>query len=436
MKIIQITPGSGDNYYCENCLRDISLVRALQQLGHEVLMVPLYLPLRMDQAELLPSTPVFYGGINVFLQQKLALFKKTPKWLDRLLNAPSLLAWAGRKAGMTSARDLGETTLSILQGQEGHQAKELDKLTDWLGQAQNKPDIICLSNALLAGLARQIKERLSVPLVCLLQDEDGFLDGLPSPYCTSAWQALKEKVADIDGFIAVSRYYATLMQDRLAIPSDKLHVAYAGVALDQSHASPTQAEPRTIGYLSQICADKGPDTLVEAFILLKQNEALHDIKLCIAGGMSARDRPFVEKLKARLSDQGLLGDVEFLADFDQDARQGFLQRLSVLSVPEKKPIAHGRYVLEALGAGVAVVEPAHGVFPELLELTGGGVLYEGNTAQALAEALEPLLLDLDQALQLGQQGKEGVNTHFNIKRTTQDLLKMYEQIIHPSSQAP
>ena len=84
MKLIQITPGSGDNYYCENCLRDISLVRTIQQLGHDVLMVPLYLPLRVDQAEQLPSTPVFYGGVNVYLQQKLALFKKTPAWVDRL----------------------------------------------------------------------------------------------------------------------------------------------------------------------------------------------------------------------------------------------------------------------------------------------------------------------------------------------------------------
>jgi len=194
MKIIQITPGSGDNYYCENCLRDISLVRAIQQLGHDVLMVPLYLPLRMDQAEQLPSTPVFYGGINVYLQQKLTLFKKTPAWLDRLLNSPRLLAWVGRKAGMTSARSLGETTLSILKGRQGHQAKELDKLTDWLDQAENRPDLICLSNALLAGLAPQIRERLDLPLVCMLQDEDGFLDGLPSAYNELAWQALRENV--------------------------------------------------------------------------------------------------------------------------------------------------------------------------------------------------------------------------------------------------
>lgn len=436
MKIIQITPGSGDNYYCENCLRDISLVRTIQQLGHDVLMVPLYLPLRMDEAEQLPSTPVFYGGINVYLQQKLALFKKTPVWMDRLLNSPKLLTWVGRKAGMTSARSLGETTLSILQGRQGHQAKELDKLTDWLDQAENRPDLICLSNALLAGLAPQIKERLDLPLVCMLQDEDGFLDGLPSPFDEKAWQTLKENVPAIDGFVAVSQYYADLMRDRLAIPAHKVHVAYAGITLDGDVAPPPRTGPPTLGYLSQICTDKGADTLVEAFILLKQNAARRELKLRIAGGMSANDRPFVEQLKVRLSAQGLLGDTDFPDEFDQTARRAFLQDLTVLSVPEKKPIAHGRYVLEALGAGVPVVEPALGVFPELLGLTGGGILYENNTAAALAAALEPLLVDPDKARQLGQQGQEGVNAHFNIDQTTQDLLHLYEQIIQTSGQAP
>jgi hypothetical protein len=31
MRIVQITPGSGDNFYCENCLRDVALVRAMRQ---------------------------------------------------------------------------------------------------------------------------------------------------------------------------------------------------------------------------------------------------------------------------------------------------------------------------------------------------------------------------------------------------------------------
>ena len=111
MKIVQISPGSGDNFYCENCLRDAALVKAARKLGHDVLMVPLYLPLQADKTEQVSNAPIFFGGVNVFLQQKLALFRRTPRWIDKVFDSRKLLEWAGRKAGMTSARDLGETTI-------------------------------------------------------------------------------------------------------------------------------------------------------------------------------------------------------------------------------------------------------------------------------------------------------------------------------------
>ncbi|MCK5114935.1 MAG: hypothetical protein KAR11_09265 [Phycisphaerae bacterium] len=49
MKIIQLTPGSGDNFYCENCLRDNFIVKALRQLGHDAVLVPLYLPPQLTE---------------------------------------------------------------------------------------------------------------------------------------------------------------------------------------------------------------------------------------------------------------------------------------------------------------------------------------------------------------------------------------------------
>jgi len=130
MRIVQITPGSGDNFYCENCMRDNMLVRALGRLGHDAMLVPLYLPPQLEETGKDRSVPIFFGGINVYLQQKFSLFRKTPRWIDRLFDAPFFLNWAARKAGMTSAKELGETMLSMLEGEEGRQVKELDRLTD------------------------------------------------------------------------------------------------------------------------------------------------------------------------------------------------------------------------------------------------------------------------------------------------------------------
>jgi len=99
-----------------------------------------------------------------------------------------------------------------------------------------------------------------------------------------------------------------------------------------------------------------------------------------------------------------------------------------MSVPEKQPVAYGLYVLEALAAGVPVVEPASGVFPELLEMTGGGLLFEPNNFEALAEALSSLLLDPVKVQKLAEKGRAAVSEKFNIEQTAKEMVRIYGQI--------
>ncbi len=429
MNIIHITPSAGDSFYCENCLRDAALLKAMMDVGHDVLSIPLYLPLSADVSDSVVKSPIFFGGINVYLQQKSSFFQKTPRWFDKLLDSPGLLKWIGRLAGMTSARDLGQTTTSMLRGEQGRQIKELDRLVRWLSQQDTKPDVVCLSNIMLVGLTRSIKQSLDVPVFCLLQDEDGFLDGLPSPYSDQAWQILSERAGDIDAFISVSKYYADVMRQRLKISSERMYVVHMGIALDGYELRQDEPEVPTIGYLSRMCLDKGLDTLVDAFIQLKKNEKLKNVKLRITGGKMSDDGKFLNRIRHQLDSSGLIGDVEFLSDFDNITKSAFLRTLSVLSVPEKQPVAYGLYVLEALAAGVSVVEPSSGVFPELLEMTGGGVLFEPNNTEALTTAIEKLLIEPDYARKLGSQGRNAVFEKFNIEQTAEEIVRIYGQAV-------
>ncbi|MHC4743508.1 MAG: glycosyltransferase, partial [Planctomycetota bacterium] len=289
MRIIQITPGSGGGFYCENCLRDITLVKAMRKLGHDVIMVPLYLPLQPEAAGPVSNAPIFFGGVNVYLQQKLGLFRKTPRWIDKIFDSPRILRWAARKTGLTGPAELGRTTISMLRGEQGRQLKELDRLVDWLDAEENKADIICLSNILLAGLVGRIKQKLDVPVICLLQDEHGFLDGLPSPYSEQAWEIVTTLAKDIDAFVAVSKFYADFMQQRLALDPDRIKVCYVGISLEGFEPRASEPDVPTIGFLSQTCVEKGLDTLVEAFITVKKNEKLKEVRLRIAGGHNAGD---------------------------------------------------------------------------------------------------------------------------------------------------
>lgn len=428
MRIAQLTPGSGDNFYCENCLRDITLIKALRKTGHDITMIPMYLPLQR-QEKLSGDTPQFFGGINVYLQQKLSLFRKTPRWIDSLFDSPKLLSWISNKSSMTSSKSLAETTISMLNGENGHQLKELNRLIEWLSQKQNTPDIVCLSNILLAGLAKQIKQKLNIPIACILQDEDGFIDALGEDYSKQAWQILSDRANDIDIFIAVSKYFANEMTQRLKIDKKKLHVIYTGIDPDKFSVAASPPTVPTIGFLSRMCYDKGLDILVDAFALVKKNGNLKNAKLKITGGKTKADIDFIERIEKKLAALDILKDVEFIPDFNEQTRADFLSSISVLSVPEKKPVAYGLYALESMASAVPVIQPAAGVFNELIEITRGGILYQPNTPQALANAMIPLLLDPQRTFEIGKKAREAIVNNFNINQTAENMVQLYKGMI-------
>jgi glycosyltransferase involved in cell wall biosynthesis len=426
MRIIQITPGTG-SFYCGTCLRDNALVAELRRQGHDALMVPLYLPLMLDEAPTTGDTPLFYGGVNVYLQQKSALFRNSPRWLDRLFDAPGVLSLAASRAGSTQAHELGDLTVSTLRGEDGNQIKELDRLADWL--TETRPEIVCLSNALLVGLARRIKEKTGAAVVCTLQGEDAFLDSLPESDSQAAWQALAERAADVDAFIAVSHYYGDVMRRRVGLSAERVHVVHNGIRLDGYGPAPAPPEPPVLGYLARLCRDKGLDTLVEAYLLLRERGRLPGLRLHVAGTMTAADEPFVEQLQTRLAAAGLTDETRFSPNLSREEKIGFLHGLSALSVPATYGESFGLYVIEALAAGIPVVQPRHAAFPELIEATGGGVLCEPDDPESLAAAVEALLQEPAAAWAMGARGREIVQERFNVTRMAEGMVRVFEQVV-------
>ncbi len=430
MQIVQITPGAGA-MYCGNCFRDNALVRELRRLGHDVTMISLYLPLTLDEADESAATPIFFGGISVYLEQKSNLFQRAPQWLRRLLASRRLLAWAGSRAAKTRASEVGDMMLSMLRGEEGRQARELDELIAWL-KTQPQPDVICLSNALLVGLARKLKSELRTPVICTLQGEDAFLDGLPDSHRDAAWQLLRERSADVDMFIAPSRYFGDLMTRRLGLPPGKVSVVHNGINLD-GYGKANNHEPRTtnhtapvLGYLARMSKDKGLDTLVEAFISLKQRGTIPRLKLQIAGSCGPGDEPFVQSLRKRLAEAGYIGEVAFLPNLTRAEKIDFLRGLNVFSVPALYGEAFGLYVIEAQAAGVPVVQPRHAAFPEIIEATGGGILCEPGDAKSLADKIEELLLNPTQATALGERGRAAIIEKFSVEAMAGATLRVFE----------
>ncbi len=186
----------------------------------------------------------------------------------------SLLSKISKKAGMTSSKELGETTISMLKGEDGNQVKELDRLVEWISSDMEIPDVVILSNILLGGLAPALREHLKVPVVCLLQDEEPFVDGLGEPYSSEAWALLKKCSKEIDAFISVSHAYAHRIAPRLNLHEGRLHTVYMGIDIKEYQLAENPPAMPTIGFLSRMCPQRGLDILIDAFILLKQKPEL------------------------------------------------------------------------------------------------------------------------------------------------------------------
>ena len=427
MNIIQLTPGTG-SFHCGTCLRDHAMVKAMRARGHDVHMVPLYLPFVTDGDDEGSVDEVFYGGVNVYLQQKSWLFRKAPQWFRKLFNGKGLLSWASKFAGSTDSKQLGEMTCSMLAGEEGKQSLELEHLISWL-KTQEKPDVICLSNVLLVGMAKRLKEALGCKIVCFLQGEDAFLDSLGGTWKEKAWQLTTDRCKQVDSFVAVSDYYGALMQERLQLTSNKMHVVHNGIDLTGFEPVKEIIAPPVIGFMARMTPAKGLHTLVDAFIEIRKNDRVSDVKLSVAGALTDNDTQYVQQQKDKLAEAGLLEEADFHPNVTREEKIACLQSLSVLSVPATYGESFGLYILEAWAAGVPVVQPRSGAYPELIEKTNAGVLCAHDDAKALASAIEILLMRPTDAKGMGQIGRDAVEREFNIGVMVERVLAVYDNVI-------
>ena len=424
MKVLFITAGAA-GMYCGSCLRDNALAAELKARGHDVLLVPLYTPTLTDEPNV--SEPrIFFNGISVYLQQKAGFFRKAPRIVDDLLDAPWLIKAASSGSISTDPRSLGEMTISMLKGQDGFQRKEFEKMLEWL-TSEPAPDVVQLPNALLASLAPAIRRVLKAPIHCTLQGEDLFLDGLAKPHRDEAIDLIRKNAASIDRFTAVSEYYADFMAGYLSVPRGMIDVVPLGIKLDgfEQRRSTRLGSPFTVGYLARIAPEKGLHGLCEAYVRFRQMPGVEHSRLEIAGYLAADQQKYLKEAERQLTSAGLRAEFHYRGVLDRPQKIEFLRGLDVLSVPTVYVEPKGLFLLEAMACGVPVVQPRHGAFPEMLSRTSGGVLVEPGSAASLADGLYRLWKDPALRAELGQNGFNGVREHYSIGRSADRMLDVY-----------
>jgi glycosyltransferase involved in cell wall biosynthesis len=434
LRILSLTAGAA-TMYCGSCLRDNALAAELIRQGHDVTLLPFYTPTLTDEENVSRQDQVFFGGISVYLEQHVSWFRRAPRFLDRLLDAPEVIKAFTSGSIAVDPKQLGAMTVSTLRGRDGHQRKEIDKLIEFVA-SEPAPDVINIPYTLLISLAAPLKQALKRPIVVTLQGEDLFLQALPEPYRTEALGLVRQQVADVDLFIAVSDYYARFMGDYLRIPESRMRVATLGVNTSDLTVTTRQrqaGDPFTIGFFARIAPEKGLHNLAEAYRILRTSRGLPPSRLVAGGYLAPEHKPYLEGIANDLRAAGLGEEFIYRGAVERAKKVQFFHDIDVLSVPSGYHEPKGLYLLEAMACGVPVVQPDHGAFPEMIARTGGGLLSRTESGADVADALLEVWKDPARAAELGRRGAEGVRRLYTSQHMANGVVKAYQDAQRESS---
>lgn len=418
MKILIISPGFGDSFYCGNCFRDSLQASALIRAGHDVTIMPLYLPMQHATK----GTPIFFPAVSYYIEQ--AMFRKgnIPQWVSKLASTKPFLSLAASMSGSTSAEGMEGMTMSMITGNDGAFKRNITEMIDWI-RKDGIPDIVHLSSSLLIGIAAPLKEALNTPIVCSLQDEEVWIDSLKGEWSDIAWDAIRANITFVDAFITSSNFYTEVV--KAVIPSITPTIIYPGINLDKYHCDTTPPEP-TIGFFYRMNELDGLDTLAEAFVILKHRGNIPNLKLRIGGGNTDADKRFLSGIKDIL--QPVMDDVIIEKDYSPTLHHRFFREITILSVPLKFDEGVGIYICEAFAAGVPVVEPRRGSFPEIVG--EGGILYDDQTPQGLASALEKILTDKELFESRRKAALDIAEEKYSGHKCAEALIDLYSKVLN------
>ncbi len=426
MRLLYLTAGAAE-MYCGTCLRDNALAAALLRRGHDVLLAPIYTPTTTDEANVSQSK-VLLGGVSVFLQQHVPLFRHTPAFLDWVWDSTPVLKLASKRQIKVDPTVLGEMTVSMLKGLDGFQSKEIRKMVRWLEQLP-RFQAMNLPFTLLISLARPLKEALGVPVACTMAGEEIFLENLQEPWKSQSLDLIRKRVADVDVYIAVSDYCARFMSTYLGIPSNRIRTVPIGITLDDHTPSPARtAPPYTIGFFARIAPEKGLHVLAEAYRRLVQRPGVPPTRLLAAGYLLDENSAYLKAVQDRMSEWGLADHFQYAGAPDRAGKLAILREMDVMSVPVTYDEPKGLTLLEAMASGRPIVVPDRGSFTEIVTRTGGGVLVPPDNPDALADALLALLLDRSRAAALGQAGVEGVRRFHSVDVMATEAETVFSQL--------
>ena len=170
-----------------------------------------------------------------------------------------------------------------------------------------------------------------------------------------------------------------------------------------------------VAHIAALCADKGTQTLLEAWPSLSPKATL-----VLLGHTTREFAAWFESLPAQRR-RGIL-HLQRLPDAE---RNDLLAAMDVLALPSRTD-TFGRVFLEAWSYAKPVVGARAGGIPDVIEAGRTGELVDFGDAAGLARVLDGLLGDPRRREQMGLLGQRVLWERYDWQRVQKSLLELFE----------
>lgn len=219
----------------------------------------------------------------------------------------------------------------------------------------------------------------------------------------------------VDSFIALSDFVKQKLIES-GIPESRIFVKPNFVLPDPG---PGASEKKQFVFVGRLSPEKGIDTLLAAWTLLQEKDALTGHELIVIGEGPERTR--LEQLAVGLS-------VKFTGQKPTEEVYEMIGQSKGLIFPSEWYETFGRVAVEAYAEGVPVIASAIGAVQELVIDGETGFLFEPGSAADLAEKIEWLINHPEEAGIMGRRGRMEFEQKYSAVRNIEILRSIYEEM--------
>jgi len=229
-----------------------------------------------------------------------------------------------------------------------------------------------------------------------------------------------------DIFICVSDFIRNKVLS-LGFPEDRTITHYIGIDTNIKGDILERPNHKTILHVARLTEKKGTKYLIDAFATISKEDK--ETKLIIIG-----TGPLEHKLKEQVEKLNLNERIMFLGALPHSEVLKWMQKADIFSLPSITADSGdseglGMVFLEAAIYEVPVVATLHGGIPEVVKNGETGFLVPEKNSKELANKLLILLKDENLRKKMGRAARQMVKEKFDIKKQTQKLEKIYQDLL-------